>query len=159
MLSLVESGKPVTVIAPAAYSSAATTGDYINMKNYDKVTFWITTGVVTTGGNVKIIEAKDASSTSAATLDIATFWEDEGTGVDAFTQRSADSSSSAGCVTIADADDATNFIVEVRAEQLSPSFDYVTASIPAAFRSANMCIVAVGHKARYQSYNPPTALT
>lgn len=158
MLSLVENGKPITVIAPAAHGSAAT-GDYINMKNYDKVSFWITTGAVTTGGNVIIKEAKDVSGTSAATLSFGTFWEDAGAGVDAFTQRSADTSTSADCVTIADADDSTNFIVEVLAETLSASFDCVTATIPAALSTANMAILAIGHKARYQSYNPPTALT
>ena len=158
MFSLVENAKPISVIAPAAHGSAAT-GDWISMKNYDKVTFIIQTGSVTTGGNVIIKEAKNVSGSSAATLSFGTFWENTGVGTDTYTQTSADSSGSADCVAIANSDDNTVFVVEVRAEQLSDSFDCVTATIPAAFSTCNVGIMAIGHNARYQQNSPPTALT
>jgi len=154
---LVQNGKIIQVFAPASRSSAAT-GDYINMRYYDRVEFIIQTGSVTAGGNVIFKEAKDVSGTSAATLNFDYFWEMTAAS-DTYTKTSADSSTSADCVTIGNSDDSKIFVVSIKGDILSDSFDCVTCTVPAGFSAANTAVTAIAYRSRYAQAAPPTALT
>lgn len=157
MQNLVEEATIVTVVDPQALSSAAT-AEWISMKNYDRVDFILNIGAVTTGGNVKVREAVNVSGSSAATLSFDTYWKCAAT-TDVFTKTSANSSSSADCITVGNSSDNKCWYVSIPAAKLSAGFDCVTITMPTAFAAAYTSCVAVCHKARYQSQAPPTALT
>lgn len=157
MQSLVEEAKVVNVITPAALSSA-TSGDYISMENYDKVTFIIQGGAITTGGNVIVQEAKTAAGGSGQTLNFGSYHKRTAS-TDTYTKTSADSSGSADCITVGNSDDNLTWIVEVNAAQLSDGYKFVNVKTPAAFSTAIMGVTGVAHKARYAQASPPTALS
>lgn len=156
MQSLVEETKVIEVLPPASRSSAAT-GDWISMENYDKVSFIIQTGAVGTGGDIKILEATSASGSSSAQVDISNYYKRSS--ADTYTKASADSVSSNGGITVADADDSTTWVVEVNGASLSATKPWVTVQMPGAFATALTSVVAIAHKARYASQAPPTALS
>lgn len=156
MNSLVEGVKVIQELVPASRSSAAS-GDWICMKNYDRVTFIFETGALSTGGHVLIQEAKNASGGSVATLDAEYFYEKTAS-TDTYTKTSMNSSTSVAGITIASTDDSKIFMVEVKADMLSDSFDWVNIKTPAAF-STDICgCVAIAHQSRYAEDNSPTAL-
>ena len=157
MQSLIEGVKVISELVPGSYSSA-TSGDWISMKNYDKVTFILTCGTMTAGGNVIVQEAKNVSGSSAATLTFNHYYKMTAS-TDTYTKTSADSSGSADCITVANADDSKIFMVEVKADQLSDSFDCINMKVPAALSSASLGIVAIAHQSRYAEDSSPTALT
>lgn len=157
MQSLLEEAKVVSVLAPASRNSAAS-GDYIDMKLYDKVTFILDAGGVTAGGNVIVQEAKTAAGGSAATLDFGVYHKRTAS-TDTYTKTSANSASSHDCITIGNSSDNKTWIVEVKAAQLSPGFQFVNVKVPAAFSAALTCCIGIAHKARYAQSAPPTALT
>ena len=157
MDNLVQEGTIVTVVDPQSLSSAAT-AEWISMKNYDRVDFILNVGAITTGGKVKVREAVNVSGSSAATLNFDHYWKCTAT-TDVFTKTSADSSSSANCITIGNSSDNKCWYVSIPAAKLSDGFDCVTITMPSAFASALTSCIAVCHKTRYKSSAPPTALT
>jgi len=157
MQSLINEAKVINVLSPASRNSAAT-GDWISMENYDKVTFIIQTGSVTAGGNVKVLEAINTSGSSSATLNFGTYWK-RTAATDTYTKTSANSSTSADCITIGNSSDSKTWVVEVPAAMLSDSKKAVTVSVPVAFSAALTSVIAIAHKARYAQGAPPTALS
>lgn len=156
MQSLIEEAKIINVFSPASRSSAAS-GDWVSMENYDKLTLIMQMGANTAGGNVVVKEAKTSAGGSAATLTIGHYHKMTASS-DTYTKTTANTASSADCITVGNSDDNKIFVVEVRAAQLSSGFKFVTVGVPAAF-SAQLCsVVGIAHKARYAQSAPPTAL-
>jgi hypothetical protein len=150
--------KVVNIFSPASRSSAAT-GDYVSLAKYDKVRFIIQTGAVTAGGNVIFKEAVNASGSSAATLNFSKYLKMTAS-TDTYTKTSADSSTSADCITIANADDNKVWQVQIDARELTEGFDFVTCTLPAAFSAALTNVVAVCYKPSYAGVGGvmPTAI-
>jgi hypothetical protein len=157
MQSLVEEAKIVSVLSPASRSSAAS-GDFINMKLYDKLTLILDVGGVTAGGNVFVQEAKTAAGGSKAKFDFDVY-QKRTASTDTYTKTSANTASSHDCITIGNSSDNKTFVVEIDAKKLSPGFSFVNILVPAAFSAALTCCIGIAHKARYAQAAPPTALT
>lgn len=157
MQSLIEEAKIINGLVPASRNSAAS-GDYVSMENYDKVTFIISIGAITAGGNVLIQQAKTAAGGSAATLNFD-YYHKMTASTDTYTKTSANTASSADCITVGNSSDNKIFVVEVPASKLSSGFKFVNVKTPAAFSAGLSSVVAIAHKARYAQSAPPTALS
>jgi|GEM_PF-4057328 len=152
MDAIVQESKVVNVLHPVSVSAAAT-GDYICMKNYQHISLIVNVGTLTTGGLLQLKEAKDASATSAAVIDPGHYWISGTTPSDTFTKTST--SSSATATTTA----SKVYVFELDGAQLSDGFDWVTLYMPTSAASAMiMGAQAILSKPRYASAAPPTAI-
>ena len=150
----------ILIRAGATLSSVAAT-DIINMENYDKVTFIVTMGTVTTGGNISIRQMDSVSDTVSAESRLALdyYYEKTHSASGSITKTSADSISSYGGITVADADDSKMYIFEVRGEMLTSSNNCVALYFDtSAFNATPVQVTAVCHRARYKQTQPVTAL-
>ena len=160
MNSLVEESYVAALLQPVSLSSVVAT-DIINMENYDKVTFIVQSGSVGTGGNISIRQM-DAVTDTVSTedrFDLDFYWEaTAGTGT--FTKTTADTISSFGGVTVADAEGSKIWVFEVRAEQLAAGNTCVALYNDTA-GAASMLLSAIGvcHKSRYKAATPPNAFS
>lgn len=157
MQSLIEEAKIVSMLAPLSRSSAAS-GDYVNMKLYDKLTIIFDVGAAAAGGNVFLQEAKTAAGGSAAKLDFEVYHK-RTANTDTYVKTSANTASSHDCITIGNSSDNKTFVVEVNAAKLTDGFSFVNVLVPAAFSAAVTCCIGIAHKARFAQAAPPTALT
>lgn len=156
--SLFDNAKIANVLSPASRSSAAT-GDYVSLENYNKCTLLIKIGVNTAGGNIKVVEAKDASGTSAATLNFDYFYQRTAS-TDTWTKTADDTSTSASCITIGNSEDGMDRLVEITGDMLTDGFKFITVTTPAAF-SAQLCdVTAILTEPRYAGLaTMPSALS
>jgi hypothetical protein len=75
-LRTVEECLPINVIEPDDYSGTATVSDYISLKNYGRVTFYIQTGDWAGGdAAVTLTEATAQAGTGAQALALTTYWK------------------------------------------------------------------------------------
>lgn len=156
--SLFDNAKIANILSPASRSSAAT-GDYVSLENYNKCTILFNVGSVTAGGNVLIKEAKDASGTSATTLNFDYFYQRTAS-TDTWTKTADDTSTSASCITIGNSEDGMDRLVEITGDMLSPGFKFVTVTVPAAFSACLCSATAILTEPRYAGMNSmPSALT
>ena len=156
MQNIIDTAMPRTILSPQTVSSVAT-GDYISLKNTDKVAFLIETGTVTVGSKINIKEAKNVAGSSAQNLAFDYYYENAGAGSDTFTKTSADSSGA--CVTVANGDDSRQFVIEINASELSDSFDCLTLHVASSTANMVCAAQAIPLGARYQQSAMPTMLT
>ncbi len=151
--------KIVHLLAPVAISSVQAT-DVINMSEYDKVTFVVETGTVGTGGGLSCREMDAVGDTvaSESRLDIVTYWESGGAASDTYTKTSADSLSSYGGITIANADDSRVYIFEVRGAQLAEGNNCVALYFDDSTISSMLVAVQAICHPRYKQAAPPSAI-
>ena len=157
---LAEQAETILLRAGAALSSVAAT-DIIHMENYDKVSFIVTCGTVTTGGGISVREMDSVSDTvaSESRLGINYYWEKTHSASGSHTKTSADSLSSAGGITVANGDDSKMYVFEVRAEQLSSSNDCIALYFDdSTWDATPVQVTAICHRARYKQAQPVTAL-
>lgn len=155
--SLFDNAKIASILAPASRSSAAT-GDYISLENYNKASVLIQIGANTAGGNILIKEAKDASGTSAATLNFDYFYQRTAS-TDTWTKTADDTASSASCITIGNSEDGMDRLVEVTGDMLTDGFKFITVVTPAAFSACLCSAVAILTEPRYAgNHSMPSAL-
>ena len=159
MQNFAEDFKVAVILGQQTVTSVAAT-DVINMSEYDKVTFIITTGTVGTGTGLSFRQM-DAVGDSVATesrVAIDYYWEaDWGAGSDTYTKNSADTLSSYGGITIANGDDSAIFITEIRGSQLTDGNNCVACYVDSSAASLAIQIEAICHP-RYKSQSPPSAL-
>ena len=153
MQSLIEQAKVIQVVAPATLGSGGY-GTWINTKNYDKITFVMETGTVTTGGNVLVRKNSSATSSGASNHTINHFYKRTAS-TDTYVKTSATSS---GVNVVVTSVNNLTYVVEVDTAALGANH-WVTLQHPSAFASCNFAATAIAHKARYQQESPPTALT
>jgi len=158
MQHFAEEYKVVPLLTAQTVSSVAAT-DVINMSEYDKVTFLVTTATVTVGANVSFRQMDSVADTvaSESRVGIDYYWEQGGSASDTYTKNSADSISSAGGITIANGDDSRVFIAELRGSQLSSSNNCVALYVDDSTANMAMEVLAICHP-RYKQASPPTAL-
>ena len=158
MQNFAEDFKVVPLLVQQTVSSVAAT-DVINMSEYDKVTFIITTGTVTVGGGISFREMDAVGDTvaSESRVGIDYYWEQGGSASDTYTKNSADSLSSAGGITVADGDDSRVFITELRGSQLTDGNNCVAAYFDDSSFNGAFEVLAICHP-RYKGQSPPSAL-
>jgi len=146
--------------APAVLRSVAAT-DIINMDTYDKVTFIVTMGTVTTGGNISIRQMDSVSDTVSAEsrLDLDYYWEKTAAASGSHTKTSANSISSHGGITVAAGDDSHMWTFEVRGEMMESDNNCVALYFDtSAFNCSPVQVMAICHRSRYHQAQPPSAL-
>src|SRR6056297_1285899 len=150
-----EEMNPVLLQAAATVSSTAAT-DIIKMSDYHKVTFIVTTGTVTVGGGISVRQMDSVSDTvaSESRLGIDSYYEKTAATAAGFTQTSADSVSSYGGITVANADDSKMFVFEVRGDQLDDDNDCVALSFDDSTWSAALVQVTAIGQPRYRQATP-----
>ena len=149
------------LIRPGATLSSVAATDIINMENYDKVTYIVTMGTVTTGGAISIREMDSVSDTVASESRLALdfYWEKTHGASGTITKTTADSISSYGGITVADADDSKMWIFTVRGSMLTSSNNCVALYFDtSAFNATPVQVTAICQGARYQQAQPVTAL-
>ena len=111
--------------ANATVSSTAT-GDYVNMENYQFVTFLLTTGTITVGGKVGIRKSKTAAG--SAETEITSAWVGNKFYSTATRSYSATSTGSSGkYIVVANSDDSKTLYATFDATLLSASYNFVGA--------------------------------
>lgn len=161
MLNLAENCTVVTICDPQSLSSTQT-AEWINMRYYDKVSFIMNIGAITTGGTIQLKKAVNVSGSSSSSLTGWGHYYKSTATTDVFTKTSATSSGSVDSIVVGNSSDNKCWIVEVDGSILAGDTsgrDCISMPMPAAFASALTSVVAICHKARYQSDAPPTALT
>lgn len=158
MENFAESYKVAPLLVQQTVSSVAAT-DIVNMSEYDKVTFLITTGTVTTGGGISFRQMDAVGDTVASESRVAIdyYWEQGGAASDTYTKNSADSLSSYGGITVANGDDSRVFIAEIRGSQLASSNNCVACYFDDSAFNGAFEVLAICHP-RYKSQSPPSAL-
>lgn len=144
------------LLRPAATLSSVAATDVITMNDYHKVTFIMTFGTTTTGGNVSVrqMDAVGDTVASESRLGIDYYWEKTDITGAAFTKTTANSVSSAGAITVADADDSKMYVFEVHGSQLSSSNDCIALYFDtSAFNATIVQVTAIGHP-RYPQATP-----
>jgi len=176
MFSLIENAKVVPVAFPKDFSSAAMTTEWINRKNYKRVTFILMLGTQTStsAAAVKLKVADDASGTHSATvssasascdLGLARYWKAPTSSVnDVYTKTTVSSST----FNVTASSDSKILIIEANASEgqtfksTSSTYDadFVALSVatPGNHASLRSCI-AICTDPRYQSDAPPTAIS
>ena len=146
-IRLPEDGNVLLLRAAATLSSVAAT-DIITMNDYHKVTFILTVGTATTGGNVSVRQMDSVSDTVAneSRLGIDYYWEKTAAAGTSLTKTSADSISSAGGITVANADDSKMYVFEVMGSQLSSSNDCIALYFDSSTWNTTLVqVTAIGH--------------
>lgn len=158
MEHIAESTKVVPLLAPVSVSSVQAT-DVINMSEYDKVSFIVQTGTVTTGANISLrqMDAVGDTVASESRLALDYYWEQAGAASDTYTKTSADSISSYGGITVADADDSRVYLFEVKGIQLAAGNNCVALYVDDSTANLLINVVAVCTP-RYPQASPPSAL-
>ena len=159
-VKLTDVAKVVMGCAPAALASTAGAGDYVSLKDFDRLTILVPVlnGTTVTGGVVTLKQATDVAGTSEKALSFSKALRN----IDcAAADTLAEFTVSSDTFTT----DTTNskqllYVIEVKAEDLDRAngFDCVrfnSASMANAVGSA----VYVLHGARYQSPLPTAAIT
>jgi len=154
-LRIPEGLNPVLLRAASTVSSVAAT-DILTMNDYHKWTFIVTTGTVTVGGGISVRQMDSVSDTvaSESRLAIDYYWEKTANTAAAFTKTNADSLSSYGGITVANADDSKMYVFEVRGSQLSGTNDCIALNFDdSTWNAALVSVVAIGHP-RYPQASP-----
>ena len=124
-------------------------GDYVNMENFARVTFLLTTGAVTVGGKIGIRKAKNKSGASATVVTSA--WDGgkyykSATG----SYASASSAASSGAyIVVGNSDDSKTIYGTFDATRLSASYPYVGAYFVSATWNAYITGTYLLHGQRY----------
>jgi hypothetical protein len=150
--SLLEQHQFTPLVYPPATKSAIFATDVVSLENYQKVTFIVGMGTVTTGGNFSVRQMDSVGDTvaSESRVDLDFVYENGGATSDTWTKRVADSVSSVGGITVGDADDSTLFMFEVRASQLSSANNCVALNMDtSAINATLVSVIAIGHEARF----------
>ena len=155
-----EETETILIRAGATLSSVAAT-DIINMENYQKVTFILTMGTVTTGGAVSIRQMDSVSDTvaSESRVPLDFYWEKTHGASGTITKTTADTITSHGGITVADADDSKMWIFTVDGHMMESSNNCVALYFDtSAFNATPVSVTAICQLARYKQSQPVTAL-
>ena len=149
MDKLVETAKTVVVSAPANYTGAAATTEWISMKLYGRIKFTIHTGAWAGGtAAVTLDQATDVAGTGSKTLAFTKYWLD---GVEtAVTSNTFNLSTANKMVEI-----------EIEASELDASNDFDCVSVAVASPGSNndyYAISATCYSARYAQSGMPSPI-
>lgn len=160
MFQLAEDAETILIQAATSVSSVAAT-DIINMEDYQKVTFIVTTGTVTVGGGISVRQMDAVTDTvaSESRLGIDCYWEKTAAASGSHTKTTADSLSSYGGVTVANGDDSKMYTFEVRGSALTQGNNCIALYFDdSTWNAAGVSVLAICHNSRYHQAQPVTAL-
>jgi len=159
-LKLVDVAKVVQGCPPAALATAAGDGDYVSLKNYDRLTILLSVKNATTvtGGVITLKQATAVAGTSEKALAFAKVWANTDTGAgDTLTETAVTSDTFTT--------DTTNsknllYVIEVKADDLDRAngFDCVRID-SASMANAVGAALYVLHGTRYKSPAAVAAIT
>ncbi|WP_337186587.1 hypothetical protein [Phenylobacterium sp.] len=160
---LVEACQIVSAIVPVNLATAANNGDWVSLKNFDRVTIVVFKGAGTAGEDpvITLQQATAVAGTGAKALNFTRIDKKIGTqtGIGAFT-----TATQAAANTHTDADSAEAeglFAIEVQASDLDVSngYDCVQVSIPDAGTNAQIgCALYILRNARFAGAGLPSAI-
>jgi len=159
-MRLLESCKFVTGCPPAALATTAGDGDYVSLKNYQKLTIVLSVDNATTvtGGAVTLLQAKNVAAGSEKPLAFSTVWANIDTdATDTLVETAVTSNTFTTNTT-----NAKNlmYVIEVNSDSLDVSNDFDCVRIDvASMANAVGSVLYILSGARYASATPPTAIT
>lgn len=154
--NIAEQGHVVNALAPIDIGGGAQTSDYWNMKNYAHASIIITMGVVGNDTLIKLYEAKDSAG---ATKEFKTFWTYKELTANGDTLATGVLTAVGGFQT--GTNNATTFVLEVDASELTDTYPYMAILTDAA-AAALISVVVILSGSRHQgdpSKESPTAIT
>ena len=173
-----EETKIVNMQAPEAISNAAMTTEWINMKNAQRATWFLSLGVLGASyddATISIQVANDAAGTkstgSNSSMDfvLENVWKTGALPSDTLAKQTISTSSSIDSLVLTSASDGRIFIVEVEASKLGQfssssvtyDADYVRLAVadPGASGAALVSCFCILTGLRYKEDLPPTAIT
>lgn len=160
---LVETCQIVSAIVPVNLATAANNGDWVSLKNYDRVSIVVFKGAGAAGEDpvITLQQATDVSGTGAKALNFTRVDKKVGTqtGIGAFTTATQ---AAAGTHTDTDSAEAEGlFVIEVAAADLDVAngFDCVQVSIPDVGATSQIgCALYILRGARYGGAGLPSAI-
>ncbi|MFH1572379.1 MAG: hypothetical protein ABIG68_00250 [Acidobacteriota bacterium] len=152
MQTMTQVTKLVMCSVPKDYNAAAGTIEYISMKTVARLRFIIATGAWAGGtAAVTLKQAANVSGSSSAALAFADYWT--GTG-DTLTRTTATSNT----FNLAAAN--TKYVIEIKADDLTPGLDCVACIVATPGANADLyCVLAECYGIRYQGSGAPTTIT
>ena len=156
-LRLLDSDKVVMGCPPAALATTAGDGDYVSMKNFDRITFIIAVDNATTvtGGAVTLKQATLVDGTGEKALGFTKMWANEDTAASDTLVETAVTSDTF----TTDTTDAKNliYVIEVQAADLdvSNSFDCVRIDVASMVNAVGSVVYVL----RSSRYAPPLAVS
>ncbi len=136
--------------------SKSSTGNFLSLKGYQKVTFIINTGAMTEATTqVSAYQAKTVAGGSVSTtaLNLDQYWTNTGsTGATPLVRTTASSDQ-----VVVDATNSALYVLEYDAKQLNATsqFDCIALGITGISAAANIAITAILHDARYAADGMP----
>jgi hypothetical protein len=163
--SFAEEVKVVNILPPKDISAAAHSTAYVDVQNYQHVTFIVSmgaTGAVGSSKNITLKQAKSTSGSSAANLPIGKYWHN-GTAIGSAsiandTYAAASVASSGAAVALTASSNNIVYMFEIDTSKLSASMDAVGIGVATTSAAALCGATAILSKARYLSSSPPSAL-
>jgi len=158
--ALPEQMKFVMGCSPAALATTAGDGDFVSMKNYNRLTIVILVNNATTvtGGAVTLIQATEVAGSTTKALAMTRMWANTDTGAgDTLTKTAV--TSDTFTTTTTDNKDAM-YVIEVRSEDLDVAngYDCVRVDV-ASMANAVGSVLYILDGARYGGATPPAAIT
>lgn len=156
-LRLLDSDKVVMGCPPALLATTAGDGDYVSLKNFDRVAFLIAVDNATTvtGGVVTLKQATLVDGTGEKALAFTKMWANEDT---AASDTLVETAVTSNTFTF-DATNAKNlvYVIEIQAADLdvSNSFDCVRIDVASSVASVGSCLYLL----RSSRYAPPLAVS
>jgi len=167
MTLLAETTQIVSGFIPVDMQTAANTGDYVSLKNYNHVAVVLFKAVGTAGDDptLTIVQATDVTNSlsDAKALNFTTVWTEQATVLTATGTFTKNTQTAANTYTEAtSAEDAAIWMVEFDAQDLdlANDFDCIMASVGDVGSNAQLgCLLYILSEPRYAQATPPSAIT
>lgn len=160
---LAEQVQIVSGFLPVDMSAAANTGDFVSLKNYERISIVVFKNAGTAGDDptITIQEATAVDGSGAQNLAVIDkVYVKQDTALTGVGQFSVVTQTAAATYTDAtSAEDAAIWVIDVKAEDLSDGFDCINASIADVGTNAQIgCILYLLWPARYGKQALPSAI-
>lgn len=152
---LMESMKPIWGTEPKNWTGAASTGDYVSMKNFTNLTIFIITGAWAGGTSAITVEQASAvAGTGTKELAFVDYWDDVTTS-GTFVKKAAVSNT----FTIGTANKVYVIEIDARMMDIAGGFDCLTVKGATPGANADFYgVLYLLHGSRYQGAAQPSAI-
>ena len=155
----------VNILPPKDISAAAHSTAYVDVKNYQRATFFVqmgATGAVGSSKNITFKQAVNTSGSSAANLPIGTYWDNAtalgSASVANDTYAASSVASSGAAVALTASTNNIVYVFEFDTSQLTDGMDAIGVGVATTSASAICGVTAILSKARYAQASPPSVL-
>lgn len=149
-LRLVDFAEIVSIIQPVDLNAGVNNGDYVNVKNYQRVTFIVSAnnGTAANDLTVTLQQATDAAGTGAKALNFTEIYEKEGTSLASVEQFTKQTQSAANTYTSGtNGENELLYVLDVAPETLDidNDFDWVTVNLNQVGAAKVGSVIAILH--------------